>query len=137
MNEFGVHNGVEYEVSDTRAELKKIYFNNTNTGETFTRLLRNVTEERIKEYIDNRILFTYMEETLIKYFDNKSTVVFRSSSIFDRGEAITCSREINARIKKSNTEYCDIGSYRISIYNSNKSRQKKYKAEMVRCDNDN
>ena len=36
MNEFGTYKGVEYEVSDSRAALKKIYFNNTNIDEIFT-----------------------------------------------------------------------------------------------------
>ena len=133
MNEFGTHKGVEYEVSDSRAALKKIHFNNTDNGETFTRLIKDVTEERIKEYIDNRIIFTYMKEALIKHFDNKDTVVFRMANIFENGEAITCSREINARIKKSSTKYTDIGNYRVSVYSSEKSRRKKYKAEKVRC----
>lgn len=136
MNEFGTHKGVEYEVSDTRASLRKVFFNNTITDETFTRLTKNVTEENIKEYIENRVLFTYMEKALIKHFDNKSTVVFRMVNIFENGEVIVCSREINARIKKSNTKYCDIGNYRISVYSSDKLRRKKYKAEMVRCNDE-
>lgn len=133
MNEFGTYKGVEYEVSDSRAALKKIYFNNTSTDEIFTRLVKDATEKRIKEYIDNRIIFTYMEEALIKHFDSNDTVVFRMANIFENGEVIICSREINARIKKSSTECTSIGSYNVSVYSSEKSRRKKYKAEKVRC----
>ena len=133
MNEFGTYKGVEYEVSDSRAALKKIYFNNTNTNETFTRSIKDVTEERIKKYINDRILFTHMEKLLLKHFDNKSTCVFRTSNIFSGGEAITYSREIGSRITKSKISCCMIGGYKISVYSTNISRRKKYKAEKVRC----
>ena len=137
MNEFGTYKGVEYEVSDSRAVLKTVYFNNTNTNETFTRMITDVTEERIQNYIDNKILFTHMEETLVKYFDNKDTIVFRMSNIFENFKMVTYSREISYRIKKSSTKYTDVGNYRMSECSLEKSKCKKYKAEKVRCENDN
>lgn len=130
MNEFGTHKGVEYEVSSTSRKLKQIYFNNTNNNEHLSVGMCDVTDEKIKHYIDARVLYTQTIKKLLSYFDDKKSVVFRTPNICDtNGEASQMSKYLSQRIKASPLKYIVIGDYKITIYSPMTCSQRKYKAE--------